>query len=161
MNYLKESRGDDNCIATSSKLCGSQITTQRVPQQNGSHISTSHNGSDKESLTTPSSLSNLSPETATLEDHSALSVPSLDSPNENDCVIQQSSDNSTSVVLFNVEIANKRIENVPVRADCRLGHIVHVLRVHESVRVVYFLYEKLQKKEKESCDIEDAEGKSA
>ena len=60
------------------------------------------------------------------------------------------------MVFFRVEIANKRVENIPVWADCQLAHVGAALGENESVQVLYYLYEKLLK---ESCNIEDANGK--
>lgn len=60
-------------------------------------------------------------------------------------------------VMVDVEIANKKIENLPLSYDCRVCDVKDKLAANETVRVVFYLYENLQKQELQRCAIEDSE----
>ena len=62
-------------------------------------------------------------------------------------------------VMVDVEVANKMIESVPLGYNCKLCDIKDELAANETVRVVFYLYENLQKQEMQRCSIENSECK--
>lgn len=86
------------------------------------------------------------------------------------CSVEKESDKETLIaavshqmgepfVMVDVEVANKKIESVPLSYECKLCDIKDELASNETVRVVFYLYENLQKQELQRCAIEDSERK--
>lgn len=65
---------------------------------------------------------------------------------------------AADVILLNIEIGEKKLENVPIDSQCLLQDLAEELAQNETIRVVYFLNETI-KKGGAKCDAVDAQGK--
>lgn len=62
------------------------------------------------------------------------------------------------VILINLEIGEKKLENVAINSQCLLQDLAEELAENETIQVVYFLNETI-KKGGGKCDVMDSQGK--